>query len=345
MSDVTNSAGNSGTWMRCTAVTQESNDVRTFHLRAAEDGSFPEYLAGQFATLELDIDGQHVRRCYTISSTPVDEGSPEITFTVKAKSGGQVSPWLHDNLVPGQTVRVLPPAGRFCINSIEPRKYVFVAGGVGITPLLSMARWLVRKNAPIDLIFIQCARYAHDLLFVDELRRMTDDYQGFRLVLQPSSSENWEGTSGRLTQSRLLELVPDLSERHVYCCGPEGFMQHVQSLALQSGVPATSYFEESFELGALGSSDSPLEQVQVRFARSGCTVDSNGSQTLLEAARSAGINVPYSCEAGICGSCKVKVLSGEVDHQHQGGIEDYEIAEGWILSCCSRPLTTVDLDA
>jgi ferredoxin-NADP reductase len=332
----------------CTGVNLESAYVRTFTFKPAAAGKFPHYLAGQFITLLLEIEGTPVRRCYTLSSSPrAAVPQEELSITVKSKDKGLVSNWLHHNLLPGMRINVLPPAGRFHVTETTPEKYAFFAGGVGITPVLSMARWLAASGCTMDIVFIQCAREASEFLFVDELKGYAQ-IPGFKLHLQPSSGLDWNGDYGRLTAQALEGLTPDLHERQVLCCGPDGFMSHIQALAHALGVPQNRYHQESFEVdthhyGEIDES-AKLEHYTITFTSDGTKASCRGDQTLLDSARDAGVYVPYSCEAGVCGSCKVRVSQGQVTGQNDGGLEDGEMEQGWTLACCYRPVTDLDIE-
>jgi ferredoxin-NADP reductase len=332
----------------CTNVKVESACVRTFTFKPTAVGKFPHYLAGQFITLLLEIDGTPVRRCYTLSSSPQGAASQEeVAITVKSKDQGLVSSWLHQNILPGIKINALPPAGKFYVAEPAPEKYAFFAGGVGITPVLSMARWLAASGCTMDIVFIQCSREASKLLFVDELKGYAKS-PGFKLHLQPSSAIDWDGAHGRLTAKGLEGLIPDLHERQVLCCGPDGFMSHVQALAHTLGVPQNRYHQESFEVDThhYGEVDesAKLEHYTITFTTDGTKANCRGDQTLLDAAREAGVYVPYSCEAGICGSCKVRITQGQVTGQNDGGLEDSEMAQGWTLACCYRPVTDLEIE-
>jgi ferredoxin-NADP reductase len=333
----------------CTTVRKESATVRTFTFSPQKRGTFPHYLAGQFITLELEIEGKPVRRCYTLSSTPKGHASQdELTITVKAKDGGLVSNWLHQNVLPGVKVRALPPAGKFHVSeAAKPKKYAFFAGGVGITPVLSMVRWLTSNSAPLDIVFIQCASRASEFLFVDELQGYAS-IQGFQLQLQPSSHHQWPGKHGRLTVEDIQESIPDLHERDVFCCGPDGFMAHVQAITHARGLPNSQYHQESFEVEthhyAVIDESAKSEHYTIKLNPDGQTLSCRGDQTLLDATREAGVYVPYSCEAGICGSCKIRLIEGQVAGQHEGGLEDHEAEQGWTLACCYRPVTNLTLE-
>lgn len=332
----------------CTSVKRESASVQTFTFATQTGAGFPHYYAGQFITLELEIGGTLVRRCYTLSSSPRGLApQDEVAITVKAKDGGKVSNWLHQNILPGIKVKALQPAGKFHVKDAAPEKYAFFAGGVGITPVLSMLRWLISEHSKLDVVFVQCASQANDFLFVEELEGYKK-IPGFQLHMQPSNDHHWSGVVGRLTSEVIQEVIPDLSQRNVLCCGPDGFMSHVQSLAVGLGVPENRYHEESFEIDThhYGDVDASagLEQYTITLSSDGQKLECRGDQTVLEAAKDAGVYIPYSCEAGICGSCKVRVLKGQVSGQNDGGLEDDEATDGWTLACCYRPVTDLEID-
>lgn len=177
-----------------------------------------------------------------------------------------------------------------------------------------------------------------------------------QLVKGNSLGESWFGHRGQISHPLLAMLVPDLMEREIFCCGPEPFMALVQDFLRDAGFDMAHYHQESFgEVPA----ETPAEQVAivteggevsdagvpVVFADWGVTGTCQPGQTVLEAARAVGVRIPAACESGICGTCKTKKISGEVVMNHNGGILDEEVEEGYILACCSRPLGPLELEA
>ncbi len=344
--------------LRCIEVVAESHDVKSFHFECINGKAF-SHQAGQFLTLDLKLPAEtgepdRIRRCYTISSAPDGQSGAAGSFsiTVKAKPEGLVSNWLHRSLRVGTELDALPPGGTFCIAARTPQKYLFVCGGVGITPVLAMTRWLASGQVnPDQITFVQCARAPQDLLFVDELTRLQQQGLIDLHLLPAEAPADWTGERGKINADYLRAKCPDLLERHLYCCGPDPFMKHVRTLWLDAGGRPDAYFEERFAVET--STDGGLPKLAIspggaepslHLQASQLTVASLGDMTVLEAVRSVGIEIPSSCELGICGTCKIRKLSGRVIQQPQGGIEDEEIEQGWILACCSRVLDEVVID-
>jgi ferredoxin len=176
------------------------------------------------------------------------------------------------------------------------------------------------------------------------------------MIEERSSRESWFGHMGRIDAVRLPMLSPDFREREVFCCGPEPFMRAAHQMLEASGFDMAHYHEESF--GRLPVmpveppfSDAPpaeapaQEAVPIRFATSDVEAPCLPGQTVLQAARAAGVRISAACEFGLCGTCKVMKTSGEVEMSHNGGILDSEITEGYILACCSKPLSQLEIEA
>ncbi len=332
----------------CIDVHDETHDVKSFTFASVE-GKRIRFDAGQYFLFEPEIDGEPDGRCYSISSSPHREGA--ITVTVKRVPGGRVSNWMHDNLVPGTVIRASGPQGRF----VRPmaNKYVFLSGGSGITPLMAMVRELADAAEPVDLVFVHAGRSPRDLVFRDELKLLAERMKGLRLLMLPediSNERSWCGLTGRISKELLQLTVPDLNERMVMCCGPEPFMRAAKRLSFELGVPAGNYLEESFEGAALedvpelGADGDRPTSFRVQFLKQGKAIEVAADQTILASAKKAGIRLPSSCANGICGTCKSRLVSGNVEMKHDGGIRQREIDAGFFLPCCSRPLGDLVVD-
>lgn len=336
--------------LRCVQVRDETHDVKTFVFEAPAARSF-RYLAGQFITLELSIDGQRINRCYTLSSAPTRPD--RVSITVKRVPGGRVSNWLHDTLRSGDRVSVMGPSGGFsCFVQPAPR-YLFLSGGSGVTPLISMSRALHDLASTDDVVFVHCARTPADVLFADELALLAKNMPHFRVALvceQRGSDRAYAGYLGRLNGALLANIAPDFLERDIYTCGPGPFMAAVRGLLGDAGFEMARYREESFSFETLGAASAPppaparTGSYRVKLNKIGDEFSCAADQTLLQAATAAGVRMPFSCSSGLCGTCKTLKLSGEVQMQHGGGIRPREIDQGWILPCCSRPISDVVLD-
>ena len=331
----------------CRGVTDETHDVRSFHF-AAERPCLFRFDAGQFVTLELPQGPQPVFRCYTIASPPT---RPEtITITSKRVTSGPVSNWLHDTVRPGTRLRATGPSGTFVLPRAPDRKLLFLSAGVGVTPLMSMARTLSDRAEDRDLLFVHSARTPADIVFRDELPLLARRLPRFRVVHvveRVGNEPGWPGLCGRLSTPMLTLLAPDLLERDVYCCGPAPYMAAVRALLDEAGFDRSRYHEESFAFDQPATAEPVPDTVAgftVSFAKSGASVVCPPGMTILAAAKQAGLRLPQSCTRGVCGTCKSRMLSGRVDMQHGGGIRPREVEQGLVLICCSTPIQDVVID-
>lgn len=337
------------------SVTDEAPDVKTFTFRSDAQTWF-KYKPGQFITLELPAEDGPLMRTYTLSSTPSRPFS--IAVSVKAQADSIGTRWMFDNLRPGSLVKAYGPTGHFTHFAHPASKYLFISAGSGITPMMSMLRWFSDCAPGTDITFINCARRPEDLIFWRELEllslRMDALSLGF-IVQERSLHRNWAGHMGRIDAARLPILAPDFHEREVFCCGPDGFMTHVQDLLRSAGFDMAHYHQESFGSVPAGAPTEPAVITpedeggaagvySVRFSMSEVDGECLPGQTVLQAARAAGVRIPAACESGLCGTCKIMKVSGEVEMEHNGGIMDEEIEEGYILACCSKPRGNLEVE-
>lgn len=342
--------------LRCVHVRQETHDVKTFVLAADTPRSF-RYLPGQFITLELDIGGRRINRCYTLSSTPTRPD--QVSITVKRVPGGVVSNWLHDNLKAGMALGAMGPSGAFTCFSAPAKSYLFVSGGSGVTPLMSMTRALHDLGSDADIVFLHCARTPADLLFAEELTMMARNMPRLRLAMvceHHTPGSHYAGHLGRMDAHRLAHIAPDFRERDVYTCGPAPFMAAVRGLLEGGGFDMQRYREESFSFESLpvetlegavnaqAESESTTKTYRIQLQKLAAEFECRSDQHILHAAIAAGFRLPSSCSSGACGTCKTRKVSGQVDMKHAGGIRQREIDQGWMLPCCSKPTSDIVLD-
>lgn len=343
--------------LTCARVVDETHDVKSFEFRVG-DGSPVGFEPGQFMTVSANVQGQLVQRCYTISSPPTRPYL--LSITVKRVPGGAMSNWLHDTMKPGSQLRAYGPSGTFTPTSAPAaEKSLYLSAGSGVTPLMSMTRASIDLGLDRDIVFVHSARTPADIVFRTELERLvalSPRLRTFFLCEGIGDEGDWSAPTGRLSLQLLSEWVPDYAEREVFTCGPGGYMSAVRTLLNEGGHDPARYHQESFDISAGAAveptaapkGDAPSEISQetftVKLARSSKTFTMTASETVLAAARKAGVAIPSSCSQGICGTCKTKVLEGEVDMKHNGGIRDREIQKGFRLLCCSRPTSDLLLE-
>ncbi|MCM5680527.1 FAD-binding oxidoreductase [Schlegelella sp. S2-27] len=347
-------------WLECVRVRDETHDVRSFVFRPVQARTF-RYRPGQFITLRLDIDGEPVHRCYTLCSSPTRPDT--VTITVKRVPGGRVSNWLHDHMRPGQRLSVTGPAGSFCFPPgpvLAPaRGQLYLSGGSGITPLMSMSRAWSDLGLDVDVQFIHAARTPQDIVFAHELELLARTLPRWRATLVcegRGDTPGYCGLLGRLNLALLHSQVPDFLEREVWCCGPAPFMGAVRNMLAEAGFDMARYREESFSFESLvpdtAAGAAPpaapathgARQFAITLKSRGERFECSADETILQAAQRAGVRWPFSCSSGMCGTCRTRKLTGEIEMHQNGGLRPREVAQGWMLPCCSKPLTDIELD-
>ncbi|MBL0666662.1 MOSC domain-containing protein [Aeromonas jandaei] len=314
----------------CVAREPLARDLETFWFEAADGEPLPDYLPGQHLPISLDIKNERVQRRYTLSSTP--DRPERYSISVKKVGGGRISHWLHQQMQVGNTLLAAAPAGEFHLGA--ERSLLLLSAGSGVTPMLAMARTLALRGELGDVHFMHLCRSEADIPAASELHAMTRQGMTLTIILsQPDS--HWQGQKGRLGDEHLA-LVKGLAGREVFICGPHGFMADAAAKVAARGVPAARIRQESFG-GAILSVARAHQPVQLRIGEREFAGNNQG--TILDQASKQGVDLPWSCRAGICGSCKQTLVSGEVAHPDAPAISAAERAEGKILTCCAVPLT------
>lgn len=336
-----------GRMLTCTRIVRRTDQIATFEFASADRRALP-HEPGQYVTISVDIDGERVSRCYTVSSPSTRPYS--VQLTIKREPEGVMSRWLHDNLRVGDLAEVSGPAGEFSTAFHPAQHMLLLAGGVGITPMISILESIHDLAEQVDVVLMHNSRAPEFVAFAEELARITRENERVR-VFQAVSHDpdgSWLGPVGRLDLGMLRTHVPDLIEREVFICGPDAYMATAEALLLELGVPIERIHQESF---VLAGAEEPVVDPSaegthtVTFAKSGKTTTIPDGLTVLDAAKECGIRILTSCQNGICGTCKTDKLSGDVDVAHNGGIRQREIDNGKILACCTRPRGPVVIDA
>jgi ferredoxin-NADP reductase/DMSO/TMAO reductase YedYZ heme-binding membrane subunit len=338
--------------LKVVGMFRETAAVRTFRLAPADGGTIPfTFKAGQFLNLSLPIDGERVGRSYTIASPPTRDGYIELT--VKREEQGHVSRFLHDMLMTGQAVTVSAPSGRFTFDTSSADAVVLIAGGVGITPVMSILRDLTDRCWPgkIDLVF--SVRSAMDVIFADELRFLAGRHTNLHLhiTVTRDAPGDWSGPRGRVTGELLRMLIPDVAVRPAFVCGPDSMAAAARDELLALGIPAERITLESFTPAAAAPPgnaavmDSGVGAVSVTFARSDRTASLTSGKSILDAAESVGVPIDFECRSGICGTCRCRLISGSVIMPVRDALSDEDEADGYILACQAQATENVTVDA
>lgn len=322
--------------MICVECEEIARDFVTFWL-APERGAVPVYKPGQHLPISVDIDGEKVARRYTLSSSPSRPG--RLAISVKRIEGGRVSHWLHDNLQVGDRLACETPEGSFHLGDKHDQPILLLSAGSGVTPMLSMLRYLSDHDQADDVIFYHQCRSVKDIPCKEALESYKRQHPGLSVLISLSQpSVDWFGLKGRLTMAH-LKLIENLEQRQVFVCGPDGFMQKAKSLLLKEGLPEECYHQEAFCVSQ--TSGQPFKALQISV-NGQCFVGDN-QKPLLEQAEDAGISIAHSCRAGLCGTCKVTVESGKVHQPDAPGLQEHEVNRGIALSCCCIPETDIEV--
>lgn len=344
-----------GRLLHCIGTEDETPDMRTFRFRVAA-GEAVTYEPGQFITLLFGGEGEAARRNYTLSSSPSRPG--ELAVTVKRVAGGARSNWLHDHFGAGASLRALGPNGRFHLAARADDRLLLLSAGSGITPMMAMLRFAADRDLPLDIVFHHSARAASDLPFLAELGALRDRL-GSRLRLswnltQSAATPGIDGGRlfhGRFDAAMMQAVSPDLAGRTVMCCGPEGF-RHAARRIHAAMVPdrPEAFLEESFGTDEPPAAPAAATAYRVTFRSSGQVAEGTGRTTLLALARARGIAPEADCEAGICGTCRVRVTAGDwrlaanCADPERAVLSASEKAEGFVLACSTEPVGLVEVD-
>ncbi len=345
--------------LRVARIYQETPEVKTFRMVACHGGGIPfSYLPGQFLTITMPIvEGEKpIRRSYTISSSPTQGYYCEIT--VKREDQGAGSRYLHDTVKEGDMLEVQAPSGKFVFTGKEADSIVLIAGGVGITPMMSITRALTDMEWPGDIYFLVACRDPEHFIFSEELKRLQERHPNLHVFVAMSRIEkDVEGAHrGRLSKELLAEWVPDLGSKWIHICGAPRMMDSTKEMLAELGVPIENIHSENFgsqqkprAKAAERKKAAPSEMQQtaatVSFATSGKSIQLLPDETILEASERAGVDIDYSCRTGMCGVCTVKLQSGEVTMEVEDGLEPDDKAAGMVLACQAKSNGDVVVEA
>ena len=312
------------------------------------------FTQGQYLTLRKTIDGEDLRRSYSICAG-VDDG--ELRVGVRKVAGGRFSNWINESLKPGDSIAVMAPQGRFFVplEASARRHHLGIAGGSGITPILSIMKTVLAREPMSRFTLLYANRKLASTMFKEELEDLKNRYMT-RLVLhhvfsdEPTDADLNHGLMNRDKLAQFLSgPVPAASIAHAYICGPFQMNDEAEAALLAGGVPEDRVHIERFGVapqagGAVVHEARPgdAEQAKIVIIRDGLKreIDFHKDQpSILDAASAAGLEVPFSCTSGVCGTCRAKLLEGQVRMERNFALDKAEVAGGFVLTCQAHPTT------
>lgn len=322
----------SGGFIKCTHVNSENADVNSYRFKDPDDAGF-KFKPGQHISIRLPLNSGDEYRTFTICSSPTRVN--EITLTVKTNRPDGATAWMRDNIGVGSLFSAVGPTGFFNLVDNPCETLLLISAGSGITPMMSMLRWLWERRDNLDITFIHYAKNSDEYLFSNELAQINDSYSSLRYH-QISTHRQDDEIYGLPTTKQILSLV-DIQDQQVFCCGPTGFMDLVKSILIQNGLPSEKYHQESFGSDLIDAPTTPVDQsadnVIVTFKNK--EFEAKPGEKLLSVLKKNQVVIPTGCKLGMCGTCQMKLISGTVDMNHLGGLSDQQIEENIILACCS----------
>jgi ferredoxin-NADP reductase len=341
--------------LRVGSIVTETPSVKTFRLLPSSSGrAMPfTFVPGQFLNVAFGIGGARMNRSYSISSSPTQREYLELT--VRREPRGAVSRHLHDLLKVGDQIEAGGPVGRFTFTGTEADSIVLIAGGVGVTPMMSITRYLTERAWAGDIFLIYTCRTPTDFIFAEDVAALQRLNPKLHVAVTISSAEgtDWRGPRGRISKALLMQTVPDLASRRIHLCGPPPLMDAIKAILTELGVPADHVKTELFGATKPSSAvvrtslkaSAPATGPRVTFSKNSKSANIHVDQTVLELSEELGIGIEFSCRVGTCGVCKVTMTSGEVAMAVEDALEPVDKANGVILACQAKPKGDISVEA
>jgi ring-1,2-phenylacetyl-CoA epoxidase subunit PaaE len=337
---------------KVTRVERTTRDAVVVYLEPEDPQAF-QFKPGQYLTFRRTIDGQDIRRSYSICAGAHDAA---LRVGVKRVPGGAFSTWVNDELEPGETIDVMPPAGNFTMATDEAaeRHYLAVAAGSGITPVLSLMKTILADEPNARFTLIYGNRSVANMMFREEIEELKDRYLNrLSIIHMFSGGSDLPLFSGRIDAEKCDELFSTLidvgSLDQAFICGPETMMHTVSDKLQEYGLEKSKIKFELFGAPQEGRLAKPRKTAGEDVATRTCSVSvildgvrhetaiHDNQTSVLEAALAADLDAPHSCKAGVCSTCRAKVLQGDYELAANYALEDYELEQGFVLSCQCLP--------
>ena len=337
------------------SIVTETPSVKTFRLLpSSSDSLMPfTFVPGQFLNVTFWIGGARMNRSYSISSSPTQR--EYLDLTVRREPRGAVSRHIVDLLKVGDQIEAGGPVGKFTFTGNEADSIVLISGGVGITPMVSISRYLTEQSWPGDIFFIYVCRTPVDYILADEIAALERRNPKLHVAITMTRPEgtDWKGPRGHLTKELLTQTVPNLTSRRIHLCGPIPMMDATKALLAEMGVPPDQLKTEAFgtpkpspaAAGTTAKATAEATGPLVTFSKNNKSSKIHTDQTVLELSEELGIGIEFSCRVGTCGVCKVKMTSGEVDQSVQDALDADDKTNGIILACQAKPKGGIAVEA
>lgn len=341
--------------LRVQSIVRETPSVKTYRLVPSTGGGLMPFtfVPGQFLNVAFRIGGARMNRSYSFSSSPTRREHVELT--VRREPRGAVSRHIDGLLKVGDQIEAGGPVGRFTFSGTEADSIVLIAGGVGITPMMSIARYLTERSWPGDIFLLYVCRAPVDFIFQKELATLEGRNPKLHVAVTMSRAEgtDWKGPRGRLTKDLLMQTVPNLVSRRIHLCGPPSMMDSTKAILTELGIPPEQLKTEAFgatkpspsAAGTTSKPTAPATGPLVTFSKNTKSAKIHVGQTVLELSEELGIGIENSCRVGTCGVCKVKMTSGEVEMAIQDALDADDKTNGIILACQAKPKGAIAVEA
>lgn len=343
--------------LKVTEVRRETRDAVVVTLAPRpEDRALFDFTQGQYLTFRRAFDGEELRRSYSICAGKHDG---VLQVGIKRVDGGTFSTWANENLAPGDEIEAMPPMGKF-FTPVDPaakKHYLGFAGGSGITPVLSIIKTVLADEPGSRFTLVYANRAVGTIMFREELEDLKNTHLGRFSVIHvlETEAQDIDLFTGRVDAAKMQALfagwIDPKSVDTAFICGPEPMMLAIAASLRDHGLTDSQIKFELFASGQPGRARArPASQTAAAGGdTTAATVTLDGTtrsfamprqgQSILDAAIAAALDAPYSCKAGVCSTCRCKVLEGEVEMHTNHALEDYEVRAGYVLSCQSFPMT------
>lgn len=328
------------------------------------------YLPGQYLTIKVEVNGESLRRAFSLSSSPVSDD--RLSVTIKRVKDGRASNYLRDHLKEGDILEAMPPMGHFTVtpDAEAANHYILIGGGSGITPLMSILKTVLHAEPSSKVSLWLCNRNRASIIFREELAALSKTHPErlhvYHTLTQPE--DDWKGAAGRLEVDRVYNLVSELFmtdelRKQYYICGPNGLMDSAQKALEKHAVnpsdvhreyysaPVPTEAEVDAAYAAPAAEGAPTffdgeqtyelqdRQIRVKLDQEWSDVDVPAKEMILDAAIAAKLDPPYACQSGICTTCRAMLISGTVAMEETEGLSSSELEEGYVLTCQCHPLS------